>query len=128
MNDIIYFELNDWSPTFYPDEEPFISYIVFDKNKDYYIKFRDINWIKENELVVVETLVDMSINFCVTAKREWVEKNCPRLLTNFTQFIRTPKREEKVPIGKFGCPFLKWSIENIGYYEAEENEDVIVRK
>lgn len=28
MKDIIYFELNDWSPTFYPDEEPFISIIL----------------------------------------------------------------------------------------------------
>ena len=32
---------------------------------------------RTNTMVV--TIVDMSVNFCVTAKRTWMEQTCPKL-------------------------------------------------
>lgn len=78
---------------------------------------------KNGELVIVESFVDMSINFCVSAKREWVEQNCPELLTKYKEFIRVEDEDEEVPYGNFGCPFLEWSENNIGIHQAIEKED-----
>ena len=69
--DIVYFELNNWfSGRDYPNAEPFLSWMRDDLNQ----KFRDEEWIKENKLVVVESLVDMSMNFCIAATKEWIEE------------------------------------------------------
>ena len=38
---IVYFELNDWSPGYRPDVEPFLSWVCMRKDKNYYINFRD---------------------------------------------------------------------------------------
>lgn len=64
----------------------------------------------------------MSINFCVTAKKSWVEKNCPNLLTTYKKFLRIPE-EDELPYGDFGCPFLEYNEENIGIHYAYEKED-----
>ena len=115
-DDIIYFELNNWSTgKDYPDSEPFLSWI-----KDN--KFRDENWIKENKLVVVESIVDMSLNYCVAATKEWVQSKCPELLTKYTQFIRY-EEDDDLPEGRFGCPFLEYNEDNIGCHYAVEEED-----
>ena len=115
--DIVYFELNNWfSGRDYPNAEPFLSWMKDDLNQ----KFRDEEWIKENKLVVVESLVDMSMNFCITATKEWVEENCHELLSTYKNFVRKPKDDEDVPYGRFGCPFLEYKEENIGYHYAEE--------
>ena len=37
-NNIIYFELNEWSSEYHPNVEPFISWICMSKDKNYYIK------------------------------------------------------------------------------------------
>ena len=117
--DIVYFELNNWfSGRDYPNAEPFLSWMSDDLNQ----KFRDEEWIKENKLVVVESLVDMSMNFCITATKEWVEENCHELLSTYKNFVRKPKDDEDVPYGRFGCPFLEYKEENIGYHYAEEVE------
>ena len=117
--DIVYFELNNWfAGCDYPDAEPFLSWMKDDLNQ----KFRDEEWIKENKLVVVESLVDMSMNFCVTATKEWVENNCPELLYTYENFVRKPEDGEDVPYGRFECPFLEYNEENIGYHYAEEVE------
>lgn len=117
--DIVYFELNNWfSGRDYPNAEPFLSWMRDDLNQ----KFRDEEWIKENKLVVVESLVDMSMNFCITATKEWVEENCHELLSTYKNFIRKPEDDEDVPYGRFGCPFLEYKEENIGYHYAEEVE------
>lgn len=119
----VYFELNHWvKGTGYPDAEPFISWM-----SDYYktpeeeskswIRTPEImdKWFKENGLVVVISNVDMSVNFCVTAKRDWVKENCPELLTKYTEFIRTSECDE-TPNSQFGCPFLEYSKENLGLH------------
>ena len=117
--DIVYFELNNWfSGRDYPNAEPFLSWMKDDLNQ----KFRDEEWIKENKLVVVESLVDMSMNFCITATKEWVEENCHELLSTYKNFVRKPEDDEDVPYGRFGCPFLEYKEENIGYHYADEIE------
>lgn len=119
MKDIVYFELNNWTQgEDYPDEEPFITWLEDDLN----IKFQDEEWVKENRLCVVETIIDMSVNFCITATKEWVLNNCPVLLEEkYKKFIRYPgcweydfrDKEGKV-YGRFSTEFLEYNEENIG--------------
>lgn len=110
MEEIIYFELNNWTPgTDYPGEEPFLSWM----GNDLKLRFRNEDWVKENKLCVVESLVDMSTNFCITATREWVEENCPNLLTEHKQFLRYPDKWGDV-YGRFGHEFLPYEECNIG--------------
>lgn len=119
MNDeIVYFELNNWMPNKdYPDVEPFKTWM------DYrHFNFDKEDWIKENKLVVVRTVVDMSANWCITATKDWVLKNCPELLTKYTQFLRYPEEDEYPPYGRFGCPFFEYREENIGFYFLEDEE------
>lgn len=117
--EVIYFELNNWfSGRDYPNAEPFLSWMKDDLNQ----KFHDEEWIKENKLVVVESLVDMSMNFCITTTKEWVEENCPELLSTYKEFIRKSDEDDEVPYGRLDCPFLEYKEENIGYHYAEEVE------
>lgn len=74
--EIIYFEINDWSAgRDFPDCEPFNTWLDIDN-----LTFRNEQWLIENKIIVVETIIDMSLNYCVTAPKEWVEKNCPCIL------------------------------------------------
>ena len=129
MEEIIYFELNHWwAGSTYPDDEPFISWM-----SDYYktpeeeskswIRDKEImdKWYKDNELVVVISVLDMSVNFCVSAKKSWVEKVCPKLLTEYTKFLRTSE-DGNLPIGEYSCPFKEYKPENFGihYWSYEE--------
>ena len=117
MNKIIYFELNNWSAgIFYPDDGLFRSWM----GNDLQIKFDDENWVTKNKLCVVRELIDMSSNYCITATREWVMNNCPKLLTDYTKFLRYEKDDGKV-YGRFGTEFKKYREENIGIWDLEEN-------
>lgn len=74
--EIIYFEINNWfAGRDYPNDEIFYKWI-----ENY--QFRDDEWCKENKLCVMCGAIDMSINYCVAAPKSWVEKNCPKLLTD----------------------------------------------
>lgn len=118
--EIVYFELNNWSPGYhYPDDEPFLTWIGDDLN----IYFENEKWVKENKLCVVWSWVDISMNFCITATKEWVEKKCPKLLTEYTQFLRLPE-EDGVVYGNFGDQFLPYSEENIGIKEVFDGGEV----
>ena len=76
MEEIVYFEINNWfAGRDYPNDEIFYKWI-----NDY--QFRDDEWCKENKLCVMCGAVDMSMNYCVAAPKSWVEKNCPKLLTD----------------------------------------------
>lgn len=116
MNDVVYFELNNWFPDKdYPDAEPFLSWMGLP-----YI-FRDNDWCVKNQLCIVETMIDMSNNFCITASRKWVEENCPDLLAKYTQFLRHPDpRYDNEVYGQFDCTFKEWKEENFGYEFIEE--------
>lgn len=109
--EIVYFELNNWTPgRHYPYEEPFISWMKNCRTID------NEDWIKANKLCVVKTLIDMSCNYCITATKEWVENNCPSLLTKHRQFLRFPNECDDVH-GNFGTLFKEYDDENIGLHE-----------
>ena len=78
----------------------------------------------------------MSVNWCITAPKDWVQKNCPKLLSDeststtfitsgpdkettseqffpYSQFLRFPNEDGDV-YGQFGTKFKKYSEENIG--------------
>ena len=113
MNEIVYFELNNWCPgDDYPNAEPYHSWL---NPKDHYFIFRDTKYIKENKLIVVEFIIDQSINYCISAPKQWVKQNCPSLLTKYTEFLRYPD-EDGCVYSKFGIPFRTWNEKDIGYY------------
>lgn len=79
MEEIIYFEIDNWfAGRDYPNAQPFLSWM----NDDLNLAFANDNWCIENRLCVEAVLIDMSVCFCVTAPRSWVEENCPKLLTD----------------------------------------------
>lgn len=112
----VYFELNNWTPgSGYPDEEPYKTWIGDDMN----IKFNDEEWVKKNKLCVVRDIIDMSVNFCITAKKSWVDNYCPSLLTRYRDFLA----EKDPETGKYYGPlsddeFLPYTEENIGITDA----------
>jgi len=113
MEEIIYFELNNWWPgSNYPDEEPFLTWL----SDDLAIYFEDEKWVKENKLCVGVDFVDMSLNFCIIAKKEWIQDNCPKLLTEYKKFLREPD-EDGCVYGHFGHKFLEYKEDNIGIHE-----------
>lgn len=120
--DAVYFELNNWMPgENYPNEEPFLAWLKNDLN----LSFLNEDWVEKNQLCVVAAHVDMSVNFCVTAKKEWVEKNCPKLLTEYTQFLREPEDDDEMVYGQFGHEFLPYEEDNIGIsFASDEDEEV----
>lgn len=110
MEEIVYFELNNWASGIdYPNAQPFLGWM----NDDLNICFRSDEWAKENKICVVINLVDMSQNFCVTATKKWVEKNCPELLTKYSMFLRQPDKYGDV-VGRFGTLFLEYEESNFG--------------
>ena len=133
MNDIVYFELNNWFVgRDYPDAEPFLSWMRDDLNQT----FRNEKWVKENKLCVVFSPIDMSQNYCITATKDWVLENCPDLLSDkeydatfrvgsssgwekvvehysFKQFLRFPDEYGDV-YSRFGIEFLPYEEENFG--------------
>lgn len=110
MNEIVYFELNNWfAERDYPDAEPFLSWMC----DDLQIQFVNEQWVKDNRLCVVASFVDMSQNFCITATKEWVEENCPTILTEHSKFLRFPDKYGDV-YGRFGHSFLEYNEDNIG--------------
>lgn len=86
MNELVCFELNHWIPGVgYPNEEPFITWM---KDDTLYSYFVNEEWVKKNKLCVFVEIIDMSINFHITAPKEWVKEKCPKLLTCYTSFLR----------------------------------------
>ena len=63
----------------------------------------------------------MSVNFCVTATKKWVDDNCPELLSEYSKFLRVPDDEGDV-CGRFGTIFLDYCDENIGVTCVEEDD------
>jgi hypothetical protein len=120
MSDIVYFELNNWMPSEdYPDEEPFISWVGNNRNNS--TTFYDKIWVKQNKLCIVADFIDMSVNFCVTATKEWVLENCPKLLTDYKDFLRYPNEDGLVE-GRFETRFLEYSEENFGIIFRDEDD------
>ena len=133
--EIIYFDLNNWfSGRDYPEDEKFRKWVSENQ-------FSNDDWCKENKLCVVWGTIDMSFNWLIAAPKEWVEENCPDLLSDKTytyttitmkwgdngeeitekneytkaykDFVYTPNSFGDV-YGRFDLEFPKYCEENIG--------------
>lgn len=120
--DIIKFSVNHWSTSFHPAEEPFTTWMS-DYHYDEYLLNEE--YVKKHKLVVVFADIDMSWSFCVTAPREFVEKECPCLLYNEKnkEFLFDPDEEE----GLVCCKFKDYTEENIGIWYYNNFEDTFER-
>lgn len=99
-NDVIYFSVNNWfCGRDYPDTKNFRKWLSNDINQS----FRNDEWCKENKLCVYYGWVDMSCNYTVSAPREWVEKNCPELLTDdeYVYYIMVHRPKKKKLFGGY---------------------------
>ena len=141
-NDIVHFTLNNWMVgEDHPPGEPFNTWM------GQYTLCNDA-WCKEQKICVYYGYIDMSTNYCVTATREWVEKNCPKLLTDenytyktiiyykgeniikectkkysdFLSYPSDPKYPDEVYSKVGSWPFLEYKEENFGsfYYKDPE--------
>ena len=139
--DVVYFELNNWfSGRDYPPDGNLSTWV---ENS----QFNDDQWCKENKLCVLSGLIDMSENWCITASKDWVMKECPELLDgkqytytvyiyhmgknsqeehkgDYSQFLRY--RDESGDVwGRFGWPFLEYEEYNFGshYYSDDDYEE-----
>lgn len=88
-SEIVYLELNNWIPS--DNEMGMIEFL--DRIDD--------NEVREAEVCVAYTVWDLSLNYWVTCKRSWLEKNFPELINN------TIGRQEE---------HLDWKPENYGYH------------
>ena len=144
--EVIYFNVNNW---FYEIDYPPISDEFSKWVCEYY--FMDDEWCKAQKLCVLAGNIDMSDNYCISAPRSWVEKNCPQLLTDdeytyylvyqnydpktggtieekrefkkkFSDFVCKPKPGNSYVVGKFGWVFREYCEENFGV-EFYDDED-----
>lgn len=95
MSEIIYIDVDNWTcGEDYPDKEPFLTWMTpdYDNPEDIIYKFEDDKWCKENKLVVVCTLLDMSLNFNIIAPKEWIEKTCPYIIDSQWDYTKSKKR------------------------------------
>ena len=80
----------------YPDTPNFRKWFKDDLKQS----FMSDEWCKENKLCVYQGMIDMSYNYTVSAPREWVEKNCPELLTDkeytYTTQVGSPEQMKSV--------------------------------
>lgn len=140
MNDVIYLEFNNWfGGRDYPEIPNIEDWVGRFDVPGYKSPLVDDEWCKEQKICVLVGSIDMSANFCITASREWVEKNCPECLTdedyditmlvcnekkiyhyNYGQFRCEPEEDGKV-YGKFGWEFLEYNEENFGRHWYEEH-------
>ena len=142
--DIIYFSVNNWfSGGNYPDTPNFRKWLG--KDSDQY--FMKDEWAKENKLCIYAGYIDMSFNYTISAPREWVEANCPELLSDseytyetirygngkcerlehkrrYSDFVDHPDENGNLKDG-FGWPYLEYKPENFGvhWYEDPREED-----
>lgn len=143
--DLVYFELNNWmGGDDYPTTEPFCTWVEDLQITD--------EWCKKNKLVAKVGTIDMSVNWCITTTRQWVEENCPDLLSDnsfdivflrtirdektntivekefvstyyYKDFLRFPEEDGNV-YGRFGWKFEEYKPENFGVsYVPDDDEE-----
>lgn len=96
----IYFELCDISSSGrgYPCTEPYITWLINNV-------FSNEQWLKDNQVSAVVQNFDVVTDYLITAQKDWVIKNCPSLLNNYTKFLRQPSVDGKV-YGRFHEQFV----------------------
>lgn len=93
--EVIFISVNNWfSGRDYPPTKNFRKWLGDDLNQT----FRNDAWAKENKLCIYYGIIDMSQNYTISAPREWVEKNCPELLTDeeYTYYTITSRPKKKI--------------------------------
>lgn len=144
--DVVYFSVNNWfGGRDYP-ELPIIEHGLYDEGW-----FSKNDWVEEQKLCIKAGPIDMSMNYCITAPRSWVEDNCPELLTDeeytydlilhdstgdhrvtytkkYSDFVFEPNEDDGVE-DRFGWSFLDYNEDNIGitwcsddYYADDDDE------
>lgn len=137
--DIVHFTLNNWMVgEDYPPGEPFETWMSF-------YTLTHNNWCREQKICVYYGNIDMSTNYCVTATREWVEKNCPQLLSDdtytyketvykgsskqiiegigkFSDFVVYEDDDGEEVNNRFNWPFLEYKEENFGSFVYKDPE------
>lgn len=133
MDDVVYFEVNNWfCGRDYPDDDPFHVWMKDDNIYNHTAPgLTNLQYVKENHIVVLACRLDMSMNFCVSAPLLWVQENCPcLLLEKNAKFIRYPGTDGQV-YGKYEHRFLPcdqnhwgiwWLPDNYGYGNIWETE------
>lgn len=150
MEEIIYFEIDNWfAGRDYPNAQPFLNWM----NDDLNLTFTNNDWCIDNHLCVEATIIDMSVCFCVSAPRSWIEENCPKLLTDeecggikiishydanigamineteydhcsYSKFICKPDENGEVYGRISNLHFAEYKEENFGvHWNDEEDED-----
>lgn len=102
--DVIYFSVNNWfCGRDYPNTPNFRKWLGDDLKQS----FMSDEWCKKNKLCVYQGAIDMSCNYTVSAPREWVEKNCPELLTDKEYTYKTQVgKPKKMKDGKFEWEYV----------------------
>lgn len=119
--EIVYFHLNNWfAGEDHPNAEPFLSWI----GGDALAELHSHKFAKENKLCVVAYPVDMSISYNITATRDWVEKNCPELLTKYKEFLVEPDEDGFLHGHYTDNEFLEYKEENIGLHFEDPHGDL----
>lgn len=117
VKDVVYFELNNWmAGKDYPNCDPYKSWM---NDFNLYDFLGNDEWCKKNKLCVRYYDIDMSVNFLVSAPKDWVERYCESLLEQDRSFVRKPDKT-KVVRGRNGKEFLKYNVENYGSHKIEE--------
>ena len=121
--EIVYFELNNWmTGTDFPAEDPFLDWMYRGKSLLPPV-FQDREWVKANKLAVSATTVDMSLNYCISAPKSWVEEHCPNLLEERNAKFVFGKDGKDPSYGRFGTfvPYNEKYIGKITWFDEDEN-------
>jgi len=138
MEEVVYFELNNWfRGRDYPVDGKLAEWVEHNE-------FAHNAWCKANRLCVVGELIDMSYNWYIAAPKEWVLENCPELLSDrmyqydiwatsggktsrevhakkYADFVRYPDKFGTV-FGRFGGCFPEYKEENFGSHWREVDD------
>ena len=124
--DIIYFSVNNWfCGRDYPDTPNFRKWLGNDLKQS----FANDEWCKENKLCVTCQVIDMSFGYAISAPREWVEKNCPEILTDkeYSYYLIYRKPKRKKLFGGYEYEKIKEEYKrkySDFVYKPEEGEDM----
>ncbi len=149
MEEIIYLEFNNWfGGRDYPEIPNIEEWVGGCDRLGYNSPLLNDEWCKAQKICVKVGNIDMSINFCITALRSWVEQNCPECLTDdtytenfcysngqeqwtktekysFDRFRRMPEDGDETVYGRFGWRFLEYKEENFGCIWRDEEDNII---
>ena len=125
MNEEIYYiNLNEWDYNGHPNSDPFHDWMD-DTKLDTYL--RNEQFAKDNKICVRWFIIDMSVQFCITAPKSFVDKLCPCLWEEENKKFIKPASDfpddeppESWLYGEYGEYFLPYTDEYIGKVESRD--------